>query len=396
MSGSCGLSRFAWNWAVAICQRHYRIFGKKSGYRRITGYTLSNHWNKVKSRRFQWVSNYYSRIPRASFHLLEEAYKSAFARLKKGKTPGFPKFHKKGSKDSFQVLESSSDPAIKFRGNKVKIPKLGWVKFRGYLRWPNSKQLVARIVKRCDRWYLSLTFNITTISPIDCERPKCGVDLGCSKFATIASDGKVETIPSLKSYAKAKRKIQRLSRVSSRRFRKGQIQSKRHKKAKKRLYRLYERTANQRKNFLHQTTSKLTKTYGMIVLEDLNVAGMARGFLSGTILDMGFGEFRRQIEYKSEATGTKVIFADRFFPSSKTCCECGLVRESLSLSERTLTCPCGCVIDRDENAARNLEKLGRGSPEVTHGESGSSLPSRKTKQGAARRTVNAHSVSTTE
>lgn len=85
---------------------------------------------------------------------------------------------------------------------------------------------------------------------------------------------------------------------------------------------------------------------------------MTRGMLAGSIADMGFGEFRRQIEYKAAATGTKVVLVDRYFPSSKTCSGCGQIKADLKLSDRTYRCDCGLILDRDHNAARNIEKYG--------------------------------------
>jgi putative transposase len=164
--------------------------------------------------------------------------------------------------------------------------------------------------------------------------------------------------------------------------------SKRRALAKLRLAKAHERVANLRANQLHQLSSQLVKRYGVIVLEDLNVKGLAGGMLAGTIADLGFAEFRRQVEYKSEAAGTNVIFADRFFPSSKSCSRCGEIKDDLALSDRTFRCGgCGLEVGRDHNAGINLEKLGQSMPEATRGETGGS--SSRKGRGAGRRTANA-------
>ena len=116
--------------------------------------------------------------------------------------------------------------------------------------------------------------------------------------------------------------------------------------------------ANLRKDGLHKLTTRLAATYGAVVVEDLNVAGMVRNRrLARSISDAGFGEIRRQLAYKTTWRGGQLFVADRWYPSSKTCSGCGAVKTKLALSERTYTCACGLVLDRDVNAARNLASL---------------------------------------
>jgi putative transposase len=124
------------------------------------------------------------------------------------------------------------------------------------------------------------------------------------------------------------------------------------------IARLHGHIANIRKDFIHKVTTNLAKNHSEIVIEDLNVSGMlANGKLSKAIADSGFYEFRRQLEYKTKLYDSKLVLADRWFPSSKTCSNCGNKKESLPLSERTFSCECGLVCDRDINAAINLVRL---------------------------------------
>jgi putative transposase len=386
--GSAGLSRFAWNWAVALLKRHYELFGRGSdgkrrkGYRRPSAFTLGTFWNRIKDRRFPWVRKYSQLIPKGSFRKVELAYEAAFAAMKRTGRWNPPRFHKKGVKESFCVSSGATDKLAR-QGQRFSIPRVGFVKCVTPIRWPDSKRLTARIKLVAGRWWLFIAYDLPDPKPLPKRRPPCGVDLGCTTFATVASMGIItEELAPPKPFSKAKKKLRRLQRRLSRRV-KG---SKRKAKARLAVAKAHQRVGNIRDNFLHQLSAKLVKTYGTIVLEDLCVAGMARGFLSGTIHDMGFYEFRRQVEYKAEAAGTKVVFADRFFPSSKMCHACGFVRKELELSERVLWCRCGEIIDRDHNAALNLEKLGRRSPEVTPVETGGS-GGRKA-SGAGRRSGN--------
>lgn len=384
LAGAAGLSRFAWNWAVGLCQRHYEWYGRLPGYKRLTGYDLQRRWNRVKDRHFPWVRRYSKLIPEESFRKVEQAYRAAFARLKAGGKPGFPRFHRKGVNDGFQVVPSRHDP-MRRDGRRFNFPRIGLVKCQTRLRWPDAAQVYGRVRLRAGRWWLTLSYDLPGAAGLPRGRPACGIDLGCAMFATVASEGViVDEVRPPKPYAKAKRRLKRMQRVVSRRAR----GSANRKRAIRRLARAHERVANVRGDFLHQFSSRIVRRFGVVVLEDLSVKGLAGGMLAGTIHDLGFGEFRRQVEYKAEAVGTRVVLADRFYPSSKTCSSCGRVKTKLELGERTWTCECGVTHDRDHNAAMNLEKLGRGTPEVTPVESGGAC-SRRRGAGATRRSRNA-------
>lgn len=383
--GSAGLSRFAWNWAVKFCRRHYAIFGNRGGkYKRPTAYSLINFWNKIKARRFPWFSHYSKFIPEESFKNFNKSMQAAFKKLDKKQKFWLPRLHKKSGNESFNVIPSSHFP-IRINGNRIFIPRIGMVRFETPLRWPGVSQVYGQVKLRAGRWWLTLSYDLPDPPKLPVNRPSCGIDLGCKVLATIVSGGEVvEEVAPLKPFAKAKRKIKRFCRVVSRR----ENGSKRRERAKLKVAKAYERVANLRSNQLHQLSSRVVKRFGVIVLEDLNVKGMAGGMLAGTIADLGFGEFRRQIEYKSGMTGTKVVLADRFYPSSKSCSRCGEIKDDLSLSDRVFHCAgCNLKIGRDHNAGINLEKLGQSMPEVTRGESGSS--STRKSRGAARRTANA-------
>lgn len=403
--GAAGLSRFAWNWAVAYLRKHYGIFGRgpdgksRKGYKSPTFFTLKKRWNRLKKlkKRWAWVGEYSKLIPEASFDSVQKAHKAALAKLKKTGKWNPPKFHKKGVKESFQVLVGPSQYFPR-TGKRFLISCVGKVKCVTPLRWPDVKPSVGRVKCHAGRWWLCLTYELPDPPKLPEGRPTCGIDLGCTTFTTIASGGEiVDEIKPPKPYAKAKRRLERLQRRMDRR-RKGtrqQPESIRRKKARLAVAKAHRRIADIRADFLHQLTAKLVKTYGTVVLEDLSVAGMMRGWLSGTIGDLGFYEFRRQVEYKAATFGTKVVFADRFYPSSKQCHACGCVRNELDLSERVLWCRCGEIIARDHNAALNLEKYPEAPGNLRTGESGGS--SARKGRGAARKTAKAErTVNTTQ
>ena len=234
-----------------------------------------------------------------------------------------------------------------------------------------AKILNATISEEAGRWFCSICVEIERADPTAAfPDAVVGVDLGVKLLAVLSTGEEVENPRALNRYA---RKMARLSRELSRR----QRGSNRRSDTKRRLARLHRRVRTCRADALHQLSSRLASTYGTVVLEDLNVAGMtrspkavpngdgsyarngkqAKAGLDRAILDVAPGEFRRQITYKLAWHGGQFIVADRFFPSSRLCSSCGAVKTKLSRSERTYRCSCGLVIDRDLNAARNLEAL---------------------------------------
>ncbi len=186
------------------------------------------------------------------------------------------------------------------------------------------------------------------------RRPKehlgaVGVDLGILSLATLSTG---ERIVGPKALRRDLRRLRRLSRSLSRK----QKGSKNRTKARTKLARLHARIANIRQDSLHQLTADINRRFDIIGIEDLNVRGMVcNRHLARSIADMGFREFRRQLEYKAARRGAVVVVADRFFPSSKLCSACGALQDDLPLSVRTWTCPaCNTTHDRDVNAAINL------------------------------------------
>ena len=221
------------------------------------------------------------------------------------------------------------------------------------------------ISQRAGRWYASLTVERED-KPV-AKHPKSGavgVDLGVKHLATL-SDGTVVENP--RYLRKSERKLKRAQRALSRKV-KG---SNRRAKARGKVARIHARVANQRLDGLHKLTTRLTSKYSDISVEDLHVAGMVKNHhLAKSISDAAFGEFRRQLEYKTARSGARLHVVDRWYRSSKTCSGCGDVKAKLSLSERTYTCDsCGLVMDRDLNAAINIKVAGS-APETinAHGE----------------------------
>ncbi|MCJ8278544.1 MAG: transposase, partial [Rivularia sp. ALOHA_DT_140] len=199
------------------------------------------------------------------------------------------------------------------------------------------------------RWFIS--FKIDRPIQENANTKIIGVDLGVKNLATLSTG---EVIEGAKAYRKNKTKLSRLQWLNRNKI----IGSSNWKKASLKIARLHRKIANIRKDTIHKLTSLLAKNHGKIVIEDLNVSGMMKNHkLAGAISDMGFYEVRRQLEYKCKLYGSKLFVVDRWFPSSKTCSNCGHKKEILNLSERVFSCEnCNFIIDRDLNAAINLSK----------------------------------------
>lgn len=239
----------------------------------------------------------------------------------------------------------------------------------------NGKIISATVSCVADRWFVSITVDTDQDQtlPEAKNQGAVGVELGVSTLATLSTG---EAIAGPKAHKALLSRLQRLSRSLSRKV-KG---SENRKKAKAKLARLHARISNIRSDSLHQLTSDLTSKFSLIDIEDLNVRGMMKNrHLSRAIADMGFFEFRRQLEYKTARRGGIVAVADRWYPSSKTCSCCGHKLTVLLLSMRNWTCPtCNAHHDRDVNAAINLRNMAVSSTVSVCGEAGAGF-GRKTK-----------------
>lgn len=292
------------------------------------------------------------------FTYLHEAFQRFFKKLAKR-----PTLKKKGRcKDSFYV----SNDKFRLDGRRVRLPKIGWMKMRESLRF-DGKIAGATVIRIADRWFLSVqveteVFPLQQVqgrpSPSETQAAVVGVDLGIKHLAVLSDGG---TFDNPKPLRRALRKLRRLNRRLHRKP-KG---SANRQKAAAHVARLHARIACTRQDVLHKLTTLLVRDYRHVIIEDLNVKGMARNRkLARTVADVGFGELRRQLAYKADVEQTTVTVADRWFPSTKMCSGCGAVKD-MPLSQREYVCHvCGLVKDRDLNAARNLERYPglRGNP----------------------------------
>ncbi len=222
------------------------------------------------------------------------------------------------------------------------------------------------------RWHVSFSVKLPDLEPAPHESGRVvGVDLGISALATLSTG---ETVPNTRRLDRELRNLRRAQRTCARRRgpdRRTRIEpSKRWRKARARADRIHARVANLRRDVIHQLTTRLVRDHDVIVIEDLAVAGMLRNRrLARHITGAGWAEIRRQLTYKAERAGVRLVVAKRWFASSKICFGCGTAKAKLPLGERVFAClACGIVLDRDENAARNLAALAAETGELRRGQ----------------------------
>ena len=340
MIKSCGCARHSYNWALDVWQKQY-MRGKKP-----CAYSLIKLQNKIKKKAMAFYLEVNKCAVQYAIHNLESAYKKMWR-----EGAGYPKFKKKGVKDSYVAVENKNQ--FRQKDKKIWLPRIGWVKCYEDLRFEGKVNNV--VVKRiADKWFAIVnieTFNEAQITSNN--KSVIGVDMGISSMM-VSSDGTIYENP--KSYKKALKGLKRCQRNLARK----QKGSNNRKKYQILLAKKHYKISCIRSNAIHQATSDLVKKAKTIVIEDLDVKSMIKNHnLTQHLLDVSFGEIKRQLIYKCKWHGVELIFADRFYPSSKLCSKCGYKKEKLKLSERIYHCEsCKISIDRDLNASINLANLG--------------------------------------
>ena len=285
---------------------------------------------------------------------------------RKGHRVGFPRFKAK-DRSTPRFAYTTGFRLIEGDPKALRLPKVGRVHCMEDVtaRVSGARVLRMTVSRRAGRWYAALTVERDD-KPVT-KPPRggaVGVDLGVKTLATL-SDGMVIENP--RPLRKSERRLKMAQKALSRKA----MGSKRRAKARAKVARLHARVAYQRGDAMHKATTWLASTYSDISVEDLNAAGMVKNHrLAKAVSDAAFGEFRRQLEYKTARTGATLHVIDRWFSSSKTCSKCGRVKAKLSLAERTYRCDgCGLVMDRDLNAAVNILVAGS-APETVNAHGG--------------------------
>ena len=399
LASHAGASRFAYNWGLALVKARLE---RREQIRRAAlaelladdevdrlarsievPWTLPSQrqeWNRDKAEAAPWWRENSKEAYSAGLDSLARALGafSASRSASGGRSVGFPRFKKRWARRSCRF----STGAIKVVDDRhVQLPRLGRIrtkepttKLAAPLAAGTARLLSATIAEEAGRWFVSFGCQVERADlPARYPGVIVGVDLGVKHLAVLSTGKVIENPKALDRY---RRRMARLGRELSRR----QTSSRRRAATRTRLARTHARVAKVRRDALHKLTTELASTYGAVVVEDLNVAGMtakpkpkpepergtfahsgrrAKAGLNRAVLDVSPAEFRRQLTYKLAWRGGTLVVAQRFFPSSKTCSSCGETKAKLSLATRTYRCQCGLEIDRDLNAALNLAAYGR-------------------------------------
>ncbi len=348
---ACGVARHAYNWALARW-KEYRRDGK-----RVKMKDLKAEYNKIKAEQFPWCYEVTKCAPEQEFTHLGQAFANYWRMKEEGTQPKLKHPRKDGEETGFPHFKSKKHDRLSFYlandkfsvdGHTLRVPKLGDVNMTEELRFA-GKIMSATISYRAGWWFVSIAVEVEHETP-NHSGGTVGIDLGVKTLATL-SDG--EKFENQKHYRKSLGRIQGLSKGLSRKVEGSQNWWKHTKKLAKAHYRV----ACQRQDALHKMSTHVARTYALIGLEDLNTKGMlANHHVAQAVSDASFFEVKRQLLYKAEQYGGYVQLVDRWFASSKTCSACGWVDEDLNLGDRVFNCEaCGLSIDRDLNAARNIQ-----------------------------------------
>ncbi len=342
MAKHAGVARHAWNWGNGLTKQ-------------ILDHNQNNPEDKIKfpsaidlhkwlvalvKPQYPWYYESSKCAPQFALRQLRDAWGRAFKKTSKS-----PRFKKKGRNDSFTL-----DGTIKVVGHyQIQVPKIGVIKTYERLQLGYKPKSVT-ISRKADSWFISFKIEVEP-KPTHKTVEKVGVDLGVKTLAYLSTGVSFEGAKAYQRYEKRLSRLQWLNRNKV-------IGSHNWKKAQLKIAKLHAKIANIRQDTLHKITTYLAKNHSQIIIENLNVSGMLKnGKLAKAIADMGFHEFRRQLEYKCQLYGSELIVADRWFPSSKTCSNCGWYNPDLKLSDRWFLCAeCGSFLDRDGNAAINLSR----------------------------------------
>jgi len=359
LASHAGGARYAYNlglqWLKASLEQNHNSLGAMPPGA-VEMHKRWNRWKKDPSNGVGWWPDNSKCVYQEAFVDLERATKGFFAnRSGKGKGPhtGFPRFKRKGkSRDHFRLTGP-----MQVGPSWVRLPKLGTLRvcedplhLLRHLRDGTARITAASVSREAQRWYVSFRVERKRHPMNGPSRTDVvGLDVGINALATLSTGEVFAPPPALRS---SLRRLRRLSKAHSRK----KMHSANRRRSAQLLARCYARIAHLRRDRLHKLSTRLAKRHGQIVIEDLNVRAMIRNRrLARSIADASWGELTGMLEYKCRWYGAKLIRADRFFASSKTCSRCGHRKETLALAERTFSCEnCGNEMDRDLNAAINL------------------------------------------
>nr|WP_283700198.1 transposase [Clostridium perfringens] len=356
-----GVSRFIYNFYIA---RNKEIYEREGKF--VSGMDFSKWLNNEyipNNQEMKWIKEVSSKATKQAIMNGDKSFRDFFKKAK-----GFPKFKKKKNQDVKAYFPKNNKTDWTIERHRVKIPTLGWVRLKEFGYIPvNSMVKSGTVSQKADRYYVSILVEDDYIEVSKSTNEGVGIDLGVKEFA-VCSDGiKFKNINKTSTVKKVEKKLKREQRKLSRKYESLKIRNKNIKEGRAtrqniqkqiiKVQKLHQRLTNIRTDYINKIVSSIIKQKpSYITIEDLNVKGMMKNkHLSKAIASQKFFEFKTKLTVKCKENHIELRIVDRFYPSSKTCSQCGKVKKDLKLSDRIYKCDCGFTIDRDLNASINLK-----------------------------------------
>nr|WP_150542371.1 RNA-guided endonuclease TnpB family protein [Clostridium perfringens] len=365
-----GVSRFVYNFYIAYNKEIYEREGKF-----VSGMDFSKWLNNEyipKNQEMKWIKEVSSKATKQAIMNGDKAFRDFFKKAK-----GFPRFKKKKNQDVKAYFPKNNKTDWTIERHRVKIPTLGWVRLKEFGYIPiNSIVKSGTVSQKADRYYVSILVEETDIEIsngnigmkiFNNNNEGIGIDLGIKEFA-VCSDGiKFKNINKTSTVKKVEKKLKKEQRKLSRKYeslktrnkniREGRATSQNIQKQVIKVQKLHQRLRNIRTDYINKTVFSIVKQKpSYITIEDLAVSNMMKNkHLSKAIASQKFFEFKVKLISKCKQNNIELRIVDRFYPSSKTCSQCGKIKKDLKLSDRIYKCDCGFTIDRDLNASINLK-----------------------------------------
>jgi putative transposase len=356
-----GTCRYIYNFFIA---HNKEVYEKEKKF--VSGFSFSKWLNNdyiPNNLDKSWIKTTSSKATKQSIMNAEKAFKKFFNKKSK-----FPRFKKKSRQDVKMYLPKNSTYDWLTERHRIKIPTIGWVKLKeyGYIPLGNEHVKSGTVSMKADKYFISILVEEPDAEKIPKEEltEGIGIDLGLKDFAIINNGEVFKNINKSSRIKKLEKKLKREQRQLSRKFeslksrkREGDVTQKNLDKQIVKVQKMHVKLNNIRDDYQNKIISNILKQKpSYIVLEDLNVSGMMKNrHLSKAISKQKFYQFRVKLTYKAKQIGIEMRVVDRFYPSSKKCSNCGMIKKDLKLSDRVYKCGCGLVIDRDLNAGINLK-----------------------------------------
>ena len=356
-----GVSRFIYNFYIAHNKEIYDREGKF-----VSGMDFSKWLNNEyipNNKDMKWIKEVSSKATKQAIMNGDKSFRDFFKKAK-----GFPKFKKKKNQDVKAYFPKNNKTDWTIERHRVKIPTLGWIRLKEFGYIPvNSIVKSGTVSQKADRYYVSILVEENDKKVYKSTNEGVGIDLGVKEFV-VCSDGiKFKNINKTSTVKKIEKKLKREQRKLSRKYESLKIRNKNIKEGRAtrqniqkqvvKVQRLHQRLANIRTDYINKTVSSIIKQKpSYITIEDLAVSNMMKNkHLSKAIASQKFFEFKTKLMSKCKQNNIELRIVDRFYPSSKTCSNCGGIKKDLKLSDRIYKCDCGFNIDRDLNASINLK-----------------------------------------